>query len=96
MIKNAKLYSYTGFSEPEEIDINDLAIQSNYLGDITDEFMEEYSYVANNYTLEEAISEQPLAAYGIWIEPTLEILQDKNQYSYGLARNTYLENFTSL
>lgn len=88
-----KLYYYSGFGEPEEIDIDNVAITSNYLGDVTDDFMELYKEVLVGYTLEEAQENQPLYDYRIWINPTLKQLQEQNVSSYGIPKDTYLEDF---
>lgn len=90
---NIKLYYYSGFEEPKEIDLNDIVVTSNYLGDVTEDFLELYNEVLEDYTLEDAQENQPLYDYRIWVNPTLKQLQEQNQYPYGIPKDTYLEKF---
>lgn len=91
-----KLYYYSGFENPKKIDIEDVVITSNYLGDITEDFMDLYRDVLDNYTLDDAQENQPLYDYTIWINPTLKQLQEQNVLSYGIPKNTYLDDFEEL
>ncbi|MCQ9301375.1 hypothetical protein NQ043_09575 [Staphylococcus hyicus] len=84
---------------------NNIEIVSNYLGDITNEFKEvlndELKHMSINILSDfkeltenqlDELNEQ-LAYYNIYVMPTVIQLQDKNYYSYGLARNTNLEKY---
>lgn len=83
---------YNGFSEPEEIDITDTEFTTNYLGDITDIILEAFNEVIEMFTQTQLEQEQPLADNGIWINPTLEQLQQFNE-SVLLSPDDYLENY---
>lgn len=78
---------------PEKIDINDIQIDSNYLGDVTDTFISEYKEMLDHYTLKEMIDNQPLAEYDVFINPTKKQLQGYNR-SILLDDNQYLEDFS--
>ena len=90
--KKIELYSYNGFSKPEKINVNDLIIESNYLGDMTEDFLEDYNQTIKHESLEDMQENQFLFDYGIWINPTLKQLQTFNK-SKMLSKNDYLENF---
>lgn len=88
-----QLYFYNGMHAPEKIDINDIQIDSNYLGDVTDTFISEYKEMLDHYTLKEMIDSQPLANYGVYVNPTKKQLQEYNR-SVLLDDNQYLEDFS--
>lgn len=93
VIDSIELYYYDGFSEPKKINnVDELTIESNYLGDKTDEFMEEYNIEVNQSSLEELQENQFFAKYNIWVNPTKEQLQEFNK-SLLLDENEYLQNF---
>lgn len=77
---------------PEKIDVDDVKIDSNYLGDITNKFISEYKEMLDHYTLKEMIDNQPLAEYAIYVNPTKQQLQRYNK-SVLLDENQYLEGF---
>lgn len=93
MNDNIQLYFYNGMQAPEKIDINDIQIDSNYLGDVTDTFISEYKEMLDHYTLKEMIDNQPLAEYDVFINPTKKQLQGYNR-SILLDDNQYLEDFS--
>lgn len=73
--KQFNVYGYSGFDKPELLitqkeEISSLIINSNYLGDITEDFIEEYNSVKNDY---DAIREI-LEDYGMILNPTLKEL----------------------
>lgn len=86
-----KLYFYNGFSEPKLIDLKDFVIQSNYLGDVTEEFCEELNFYFSEVETD-IQEEQPFFSYGIWFKPTLKDLQNFN-VRVMLEENSYLENW---
>lgn len=93
MVKKLNLVFYNGFNKPEYIDLKEVNISSNYLGDITDEFKEEYNFYVENWSKKDIIDNQPLFAdFGVWVEPTLEQLREYNK-SVLLDEDDYLENF---
>lgn len=92
-VQEVELYYYDGFSEPKKItNVDEITIESNYLGDKTDEFMEEYNIEVNQSSLEELQENQFFATYNIWVNPTKEQLQEFNK-SLLLDENEHLQNF---
>lgn len=100
-LNNVKFYSYNGFNKPQflatgikELEKN-LIVESNYLGDLTDDTIEEIKeHVKMFDTIEEIQCHDENYINGVWINPTLKNLQNYNQY-VGLDENSYLENFTA-
>lgn len=87
------LYYYSGFSEPEKIEsIESLFLESNYLGNVTDEFMEEYEFHMKDGDIADFQENQFVASYGVWVNPTKEQLQEYNK-SVMLDDNEYLQDF---
>ena len=84
-----KYYYYNGFEEPQEIDLDDMTIESNYLGDITEEFMEEHNEWK---TEDDSLYNEMMGVYNIWRNPTLEDFQEVNE-RVGLWTNAYLEEW---
>lgn len=92
MSDRIELYFYNGMQAPEKIDVDDVKIDSNYLGDVTNKFISEYKEMLDHYTLKEMIDNQPLAEYAIYVNPTKQQLQRYNK-SVLLDENQYLEGF---
>ena len=99
--KDAKFYFYNGFSEPKLlgtiVDLQDLTISDNYLGDLTDEVQLEIESVLDNDDIDiehqdEAVSEI-LDSYNIYPDPSLEFLEDLNVNHFGLPSHRFLENW---
>lgn len=98
---------YTGFNEPELLAeslcdlVSEVVIESNYNGNVTNEFLEVLTEVLHFYglTIDTPLNElsaehcdninAELSDYGIYVRPTLSELQDFNE-SVMLDRNTYL------
>ncbi len=91
--KNIEIYFYNGFYSPERIDIDNLVITHNYLGDITEEVLEEYKRVMEEYDVEDMIVEQPLSYYDLYINPSYETFRDVNKFRFGLDEDEYLEDW---
>ena len=98
-LQNLKFYSYSGFGSPELLAIGfdnlvkNLTVESNYLGDITDETVEELADWLDSFnTIEEMQEYHENVVNDIWINPTYENLKNFN-LSVGLDENTYIENF---
>lgn len=85
-----KFYSYSGFGKPQEVAIEDLVIESNYLGDVTNDFLEVYEEYKNES--DEELNEH-LGYYGVYRNPKKSVFQEMNTCSYGLAKNEYLEDW---
>lgn len=101
---------YTGFNEPELLAesfrdlVSEVVIESNYNGNVTNEFLEvltdelHFIGLSIDTPLNELSAEQcdvlnaELSDYGIYTRPTLSELQDYNE-SVMLDRNRYLESF---
>ena len=101
---------YTGFNEPELLAesfrdlVSEVVIESNYNGNVTNEFLEvltdeiHFIGLSIDTPLNELSAEQcdvlnaELSDYGIYTRPTLTELQDYNE-SVMLDRNTHLESF---
>ena len=92
MSDKIELYFYNGMQAPEKIDVDDLVIESSYLGDITDNFISEYKEMLEFYTLDDMIENQPLTKFNIYVNPTKEFFQDYNK-SLTLDKNQYLDEF---
>lgn len=84
-----KLFFYNGMSKPKEININDIVLDHNYLGNITAEFIEEYNSIKSSMSIEDIEENQPFYNYNIWVNPTRDMLQDYNK-SKGLDKDQYL------
>lgn len=98
-LQNLKFYSYSGFEKPELLAIGfdnlikDLSVESNYLGDVTDDTIEELEYWLGLFdTIEEMQEHHENVVNGIWINPTYENLKDFNLY-VGLDEDAYIESF---
>ena len=92
-MNTTKIYFYNGFDVPELIDIKTIELASNYLGDITDDFVEEFNYFVTSWTMDDMKENQPLSQnYFIWIDPKKEQLSEFNK-SVMLPENAYLEEF---
>lgn len=98
-VQNLKFYSYSGFESPELLAIGfdnlikDLSVESNYLGDVTDDTIEELEYWLGLFdTIEEMQEHHENVVNGIWINPTYENLKDFN-LSVGLDEDSYIESF---
>ncbi|EJA1928457.1 hypothetical protein MWQ86_000109 [Staphylococcus pseudintermedius] len=94
-----KFYSYTGFSEPKLLTDSfkelskKLIVESNYLGDVTNDTLEEISELIENFdTIEDMQKYGENYVNGIWINPTYQNLKDYN-LSVGLNEDDYLQNF---
>ena len=91
-----KAYFYNGFKKPvllaESLEslMNDVHVESNYLGDQTDMVRSIGEEFKQHRDIESLKDE--LAMYDIMINPTLEELQEKNR-SYCLDDDTYLDDF---
>lgn len=85
------VYFYNGFKSPVKINLEDIIITSNHLGDVTDEILEEISSHKQE-SLKDWKDNQYLSNYGIWIAPDLKSLQEYNR-SVGLDESEHLENF---
>lgn len=87
------IYIYSGFGEPEKVEsFEEIAVESNHLGDVTEEFQEEVDWHMDVDTLEELQENQFFAEYGVWINPTKEQLEEYNE-SIGLDKDEYLQDF---
>lgn len=100
-LQNLKFYSYNGFESPELLAIGfddlikDLTVESNYLGDVTEDTIEELTDWLDSFdTIEEMQEHHENVVNGIWINPTYENLKDFN-LSVGLDENAYIESFKS-
>lgn len=96
---NVKFYFYNGFSKPELLadnwdDLkNNLRIESNYLGDVTEGTLEGLEDILESFDTVEDAQEYGENVYNdVWINPTLENLADANE-AYGLDRLDYLNDF---
>ncbi|PTJ54201.1 hypothetical protein [Mammaliicoccus sciuri] len=101
---------YTGFNEPELLAesfrdlVSEVVIESNYNGNVTNEFLEvltdelHFIGLSIDTPLNELSAEQcdvlnaELSDYGIYTRPTLTELQDYNE-SVMLDRSRFLESF---
>lgn len=92
MEKKVKLYFYNAMAEPKEIDINNILIDHNHLGDISEEVKIAYDEIVSIYSLKEIEENQFLYNYNIWINPSKKMLQEYNN-TKGLPTEAYLENF---
>ena len=98
-LQNLKFYSYSGFGSPELLAvgfdnlIKDLSVESNYLGDVTDDTIDELKDWLDLFdTIEEMQEHHENVVNGIWINPTYENLKDFN-LSVGLDEDAYIESF---
>lgn len=90
MLKMDKYYFYNGFAEPRLIDISDLEVESNYLGDITEEVLEEYE----NWKDESDVDfNEQMGYYGIYRNPTRKMFEELNINVFGLSKGDWLANF---
>lgn len=99
--KDTKFYFYNGCSEPKLlgtiVELKDLTIHDNYLGDLTDEVQLEIESVLDNGNIDiehqdKAIAES-LDTYNIYPDPSLEFLEDLNVNHFALPANRFLENW---
>lgn len=84
-----KYYFYNGFGKPEEIDIRDVIVESNYRGNITDEMTEEHEEWKSES--DEEYNEH-MGFYGIYRNPTIEEFRIVNEM-FGLDEDTYLDEW---
>ena len=98
-VQNLKFYSYSGFESPELLAIGldnlmkDLTVESNYLGDVTNDTIDELTDWLDIFdTIEEMQEHHENVVSGIWINPTYENLKDFN-LRVGLNENDYIESF---
>lgn len=87
------IISYSGFSAPCEVDVDNLVLMSNYLGDVTEEFLEYYKDIMDTWDYVDIVDNQPFDVYGLWYAPTVEMLMEFNK-SVGLSEWDYLEEVT--
>ncbi|XWX32565.1 hypothetical protein LCFBJUUZ_CDS0106 [Staphylococcus phage PG-2021_76] len=97
--KDLKFYSYSGFAEPQLLAvgldnlIKDLVVESNYLGDVTEDTVEELTDWLDIFdTIEEMQEHDENHVAGIWINPTYKNLSNYN-LTVGLDEESYLKNF---
>ena len=84
-----RYYFYNGFEAPQEIDLDDMTLESNYLGDMTEEFTEEHiEWEAED----DSLYNEMMSVYNIWRNPTLEDFQEVNE-RVGLDKNEYLDDW---
>ena len=98
------IYFYNGFNEPKKLADNlsdfmsdlknkDTVLTTNYLGDISDELLDELTYVAkDNRTIDDDIN-NALYSYSLFYNPTIKDFQNININRYGLKKNEYLADF---
>lgn len=98
-LQSLKFYYYSGFGEPQLLAvgldklIKDLKVDSNYLGDVTEDTAEELVDLLDMFdTIEEMQEHGENNVAGIWINPTLKNLADYN-LSVGLNEESYLKYF---
>lgn len=98
-LQNLEFYSYSGFERPELLAIGfdnlikDLTVESNYLGDVTNDTIDELADWLDIFdTIGEMQEHHENVVNGIWINPTYENLKDFN-LSVGLDEDTYIESF---
>lgn len=103
MEKLKGFYYYAGFSEPEFLASNlkdfmdNVVVESNYLGDVTENIKEEINEVIllNNSDIESKEFEEDLKdilySYSIFFNPTKEELEEMNKV-WCLDKDTYLTN----
>lgn len=97
--KKIKFYFYNGFNEPQllannikELE-NNLNIENNYLGNVTNDTIEEIKDILYYYNSIEEIQQYGDNAFNcVWIEPTYNDLKDYN-LSIGLNENDYIKEF---
>lgn len=89
---NIKLYFYNGMKAPARINIKDITIDSNYLGDLTDEFIRDHKEMIDNLSIEDMKENQVLSKYDIWINPTIEDFEKYNK-SKMLPPKQYIDSF---
>lgn len=88
-----ELYYYNGFSEPEKINgFEKLSVESNYLGDVTYDFLAEFNSRIEDVDIADLQKNQYVAEYGVWVNPTKDQLQAFNR-SVMLDENEYLQDF---
>ena len=98
------IYFYNGFNEPNKLANNlsdfmndlknkDTVLTTNYLGDVSDELLDELTYVAkDNRTIDDDIN-NALYSYSLFYNPTIKDFQNININRYGLKKNEYLADF---
>lgn len=97
--KEIKFYFYNGFNYPEllannlkELE-NNLNITDNYLGNVTNETIEEIKELLYYYNSIEEMQQYNDNVFNcIWIDPTYNNLKDYN-LSVGLNENDYIKEF---
>ena len=98
------IYFYNGFNKPNKLADNlsdfmndlknkDTVLTTNYLGDVSDELLDELTYVAkDNRTIDDDIN-NALYSYSLFYNPTIKDFQNININRYGLEKNEYLTDF---
>lgn len=98
------IYFYNGFNKPNKLADNlsdfmndlknkDTVLTTNYLGDVSDELLDELTYVAkDNRTIDDDIN-NALYSYSLFYNPTIKDFQNININRYGLEKNEYLADF---
>lgn len=97
--KKIKFYFYNGFNKPEllasnlkELE-NNLNVTDNYLGNVTNETIEEIKELLYYYNSIEEMQQYNDNVFNcIWIDPTYNNLKDYN-LSVGLNENDYIKEF---
>lgn len=97
--KKIKFYFYNGFNYPEllannlkELE-NNLNIEDNYLGNVTNDTIEEIKELLYHYnSIEEMQKYNDNVFNCIWIDPTYNNLKDYN-LSVDLNENDYIKEF---
>lgn len=89
-----KYYFYNGFNEPKEINPLSVELMSNYLGDVTNDFLEELEAVLSYCKAQGSFKYfNEEIGFNIYRNPALEELQLINTNVYGLSKNDYLDKF---
>lgn len=98
------VYFYNGFNKPSKLADNlndfmndlsnkDTTLTDNYLGDVSDELLDELTYVTkDNRAIDDDIN-NALYSYSLFYNPTIKDFQNININRYGLEKNEYLADF---
>lgn len=84
-----KYYFYNGFRPPEVVRVEDLEIEGNYKGDVTEEVMEIHEEFKDDQDIDYNIH---MGEYGIIRNPSLEDFRELNR-SFGLREDEFLGEF---
>lgn len=85
-----KYYFYVGMDKPKLVNLNDLMLDHNYLGDITSDFLQEHEEMKDDSDVD--YNNELGLVYGVLRNPSIETLREINKH-YGLSQNDYLEDF---